>query len=76
MLLTGVDVGEQDERELVEGQQGVQHQPVDLDGPLDVSGDRVLQRHDVVLVLHLLAWTNRHHDVPKTNQKKLALQAP
>lgn len=56
--LTGVDVGEEDEGGLVELQQGVQHQAVDLDGMLDVSGDGVLQRHDVVVLLHLLTCSS------------------
>lgn len=53
--LTCVYVGEEDERSLVEGDEGVQHQLVDLDGVLDVGGDRVLQGHDVVVLLHIVS---------------------
>lgn len=52
--LTCVDVGEEDEGGLVELKQGIQHQAVDLDRMFDVGGDGVLQRHDVVVLLHLL----------------------
>lgn len=61
MKLTGVDVGEEDEGPFVEGQQGIKHQPVDLDGLLDVSGNRVLQSHYVVSLLHFVTCNmNRH----------------
>lgn len=54
MKLTGVNVREEDEGLLVKGQQGIQHQSIDLNGVLDVCGDRVLQSHNIVLLLHLV----------------------
>lgn len=51
---TSIDVREEDEGDFVEGEQGVQHQPVDLYGVLDVSSNRVLQSHDVVMFLHFV----------------------
>jgi len=51
---TGVNVREEDEGLFVEGDQGVQHQPIDLNGVLDVSGNWVLQSHNVVTLLHLV----------------------
>lgn len=62
--LTSIDVRKQDEGFLVEGEQSIKHQPIDLDGMLDISGDGVLQSHDVVPVLDLIALTvkrAKHH---------------
>lgn len=58
MKLTSVNVREEDEGGFVEREQGVQHQPVDLDGMLNVSGDWVLQSHDVIMILHLVTCIN------------------
>lgn len=54
MRLTGINVGEEDEGCFVEREQGIQHQPIDLNGMLDVSGNWVLQGHNVVPILHLV----------------------
>lgn len=54
MKLTGINVREEDEGRFVEREQGIQHQPIDLNGLLDVSGNWVLQSHYVVPILHLV----------------------
>lgn len=66
MELTGINVGEEDEGGFVEIEQSVQHQPVDLDGMLNVSGDWVLQSHDVVMILHLVTCVNEQTHVGNT----------
>lgn len=66
MKLTGINVREEDEGLFVEGEQGIQHQPIDLNGVLDVSGNWVLQSHYVVKLLHLVTCNmNKHitHDI-------------
>lgn len=62
MKLTSINVREEDESSFVERKQGIQHQPIDLNGVLDVSSNWVLQSHNVVMVLHLVTW--------KTNENK------
>lgn len=62
MKLTSIDVREEDEGSFVERKQGIQHQPIDLNGVFDVSSNWVLQSHNVVTVLHLVTWN--------TNEKK------
>lgn len=63
LKLTCIDVREEDEGSFVERKQGIQHQPIDLNGVLDVSSNWVLQSHNVVMVLHLVTWNadeNKH----------------
>lgn len=55
--LTRIDVGKEDEGPLVEGEQGIQHQSIDLNGVLDVCCDRMLQSHNIITLLHLFTCT-------------------
>lgn len=61
MKLTSINVREEDEGLFVEGEQGIQHQPIDLNGMLDVSGNWVLQSHYVVTILHLVTCNTNIH---------------
>lgn len=63
MKLTGINVREEDEGRFVEREQGIQHQPINLNGLLDVSGNWVLQSHYVVLILHLVTCNMNKHPI-------------
>lgn len=54
MELTGINVGKEDESLLVEGNQRIQHQPIDFNRVLDVRRDRVLQCYNIVTFLDLV----------------------
>lgn len=61
--LTSINVREENEGRFVERKQGIQHQPIDLNGVFDVSSNWVLQSHNVVMVLHLVTLnTNENKD--------------
>ncbi len=63
MKLTGINVGKEDEGPFVEGEQSIQHQSIDLNRLLDVSGNWMLQRHYVVTLLHLVTYNMKTLDI-------------